>query len=263
MAASLPGEGESGRVGEAVHVRVTLDTGPAEDRLVGRQPGLGRVATFDVALLAEARQRELQHLFPDSAVRVMAVRAALEDRRVLPQEWAPLVGVALITVVVDGILRQERFRDSPVWVVARGAGHLPFAQRHMGVTVDLRAPDQVTLGTHLYHFGLGQLEAVRDLFHPLVAVRAGHVPAFVGTALPVGTLALLMTGEADGVLPFNGLGGLPPEGDQIADPLPPAGIGVDLARTMAGLPATEHQGGPGGRLGEEFCVSGLIAFVLA
>src|SRR3972149_6748820 len=105
MAASLPGEGESGRVVGAVDVRVTLDTGPADDKLVGRQPGLGRVATFDVALLAEARQRELQHLFPDSAVRVMAVRAALEDRRGAPHEWAPPLVVALITVVVDGILR--------------------------------------------------------------------------------------------------------------------------------------------------------------
>src|SRR3990170_8406734 len=143
MAASSPGEGEPGRVIGAVDVRVALDAGPADDKLVGRQPGLGRVATFDVALLAEARQRELQHLFPDSAVRVMAVRAALEDRRGLPQEWAPLVGVALITVFVDGIFRQGRFRDSPAWVVARGAGHLPLAQRHMGVTVDLRAPDQV------------------------------------------------------------------------------------------------------------------------
>src|SRR3970040_2616550 len=107
MAASLPGEGESGRGVGAVDVRVTLDTGPADDKLVGRQPGLGRVATFDVALLAEARQRELQHLFPDSAVRGLAVRAALEDRRGVPPEWAPLVGAALINVVAERHVRHE------------------------------------------------------------------------------------------------------------------------------------------------------------
>src|SRR3989337_320244 len=100
MAASLPGEGESGRVVGAVDVRVTLDTGPADDKLVGRQPGLGRVATFDVALLAEARQRELQHLFPDSAVRVMAVRAAPDDRRGLPHTTGPPVGRGPFTPVV-------------------------------------------------------------------------------------------------------------------------------------------------------------------
>ena len=66
------------------------------------------------------------------AMRLMAVQAVFPNGRVLPKERPSLLGVAGITVLVDGILDQELGARAPVRIVAIGAGHLSFPQGHVG-----------------------------------------------------------------------------------------------------------------------------------
>ena len=54
-----------------------------------------------MALLAQPRARDLQHGIVDRAMGVMAVQAVLAHRRVFPQERSALLGVTLVTGVVD------------------------------------------------------------------------------------------------------------------------------------------------------------------
>src|SRR5262249_10520960 len=85
----LSGEGESRRMIRAVDDRVTAHARPAHHELErsGVTPvGTRRMPGLDVALLAEPRLRHLQHGLVVGAVRIVAVRAALVDRRVYPEK---------------------------------------------------------------------------------------------------------------------------------------------------------------------------------
>ena len=61
---------------------------------------LGRVAAAVMAGVAHARHAHLQQLRIVAAVRLMAVGAVFEDRRVFPQERAAAFGVAAKAVLV-------------------------------------------------------------------------------------------------------------------------------------------------------------------
>src|SRR5690606_7090665 len=96
MRVSSPREGEAGRVVRSVDLLVAVLARAAEQELGARHPRLGRVARLDVAGLAESRSRHLEHVLAQRPVRVVAVHAVLDDRRVLPEERTALVGVARV-----------------------------------------------------------------------------------------------------------------------------------------------------------------------
>ena len=66
-----------------------------------------------VALGAKPRPRDLQRVFIRGAVRLMAVQTVLAHRRVLEQERPALLRMALVAIVVDRILAQQRFSKLP------------------------------------------------------------------------------------------------------------------------------------------------------
>src|SRR6476659_8049526 len=73
----------------------------------GETAGLRRMRRRIVALLAEPRLRDLEQLLVGGAVRVVAVRAALDHRRMLPHERPALFGVAGVADLVDGAGDEE------------------------------------------------------------------------------------------------------------------------------------------------------------
>lgn len=108
----------------------------------------------------------------------------------LPQERAPLVGVAPVAGLVDRRSAQQRRADSAVRVMAVGAGH-PASDHGMGgKVVLLRALLQVAGKTHLR---LGDLVESRILrLVDGMARRARDVASPVRTCSPVDTLAALV-----------------------------------------------------------------------
>ena len=151
------------------------------------------VSGLDVALLTEARNPDLQEPRIGGAVRLVAVRTALRDRRMFPEKRPPLLGMALEAVVIDRILPKHRLGGGPMRVVAVGATHLSLAQRHVGAALELGAAGLVALRADLDRGRLRQIVSVRHRLHHLVTGDAGYSPYFVGAPLPEGMLTLFVT----------------------------------------------------------------------
>ena len=153
-----------------------------------------------VALRAKPRPRNLQQVLVDRAVRVVTVQAIFPDRRVFEQERSALFGMTLVAGVVDRGGPQQRFIRRAVRLMAVGADHLAFAQRHVRRAGHLRAPVLVALEAGLGLVNRLELEFLRHAPHDGVAIGAGHVADFVGAAAPVGAVAPFVAAKADGIV---------------------------------------------------------------
>src|SRR5215468_411160 len=153
-----------------------------------------------VALLAQPRPRDLQQEVVDRAVRIVAVQAVLAHRGMLPQERAALLCVTFVAIVVDGGLIQKSLAVGAMRIVAAGARHLAFANRHVRRAPNFRALVLVTLETGVRLGQLGQLELGRHVGHDGVAIGAGESARLMRTAAPQRPLSLLVARKADRVV---------------------------------------------------------------
>jgi hypothetical protein len=95
-------------------------------------------ARVTVASLAEERELGNQRPFVGRAVRVMTRGAVLAHRRVLPQEWPPLLSVAIRARLVDRVAHpQQPDILRPVRVVAGRTLKLAFPHRHVARSIEL------------------------------------------------------------------------------------------------------------------------------
>src|SRR2546425_7245529 len=202
----LPDEPRTRRMVGAVNGGVTVHARPPEDELGGRPGEEAHVPTVRrarmdphlvVALLAQPWLRDLQHLFVIRPVGIVTVRAALEYRRVLPEERAALFRVAGVAGVVQRDLLEQRGRARAGRVVARRARHLPLSQRHVREAHLLRLLLEVAGPARVHHVDLRELELRRDLLHDRVAIGARDVGRVVGAALPENAVTLGMARQAD------------------------------------------------------------------
>src|SRR5262249_42082644 len=92
---------------------------------------------------------DFQKLRVIGAVWLMAVRAVLDNRRMLPQEWTAAFGVAAETVLVGRCLDQLLGVWCPVRIVAARTGNFAFAIRHVRRALQLGAPHLVALQAQL------------------------------------------------------------------------------------------------------------------
>ena len=106
-------------------------------------PGVG------MALLTEAGHLDPEQGYEVRTVGLVTVQAALQDRRMLPEEWASLGGVAACAAFVDGNRGNELLGRRPVRVVTARAGHPPAfpscSQGHVGRPLELHGPYLVAL----------------------------------------------------------------------------------------------------------------------
>src|SRR5712691_7076553 len=210
--------------------------------------GAGMDPLLVVALLTQPRLGDLQHLLVVGPVRVVAVGAALQDGRVLPEEGPTLLRMAGVAGIVERVLLQQRGRHGAVRVVARRARHLALAERHVGIAQLLRALPEVAGPARVHHSRLGELVAGRDVLHDRVTARARDVARLVAAALPEEAGALRVAREALRIALIDRGGVLLGEGDQSADDLP-ARIPVGFAGPMAAL--ASHTLPRGARMLEE------------
>src|SRR5712691_9492137 len=241
----LADEPGAGRMVGPVDSGVTVRARPPKDEFLRRTEdefvaspiwGGGVDPLLVVALLAQPRLGDLQHLLVVGPVWIMAVRAALQDGRVLPEEGPALLRMAAVACIVERVLLQERGRDGAVRVVARRARHLALAERHVRIAQLLRALAEVAGPARVHHSRLGELVAGRDVLHDRVTARARDVARLVAAALPEEAGALRVAREALRIALIDRGGVLLGEGDQPADDLP-ARIPVGFAGPVAALAA--------------------------
>src|SRR3990170_1140659 len=231
-------EPAAGWVIGAVDDRVAVVARPPDHEFLGAAvPAVRsrRVLGLRVALLAEPRPRQLQHRLVVRAVGIVAVRAALDHRLVAPEKGTPLLRVAGEARVVHRRLLEQGGRDGPVRVVARGAGHLALAHRHVRAPHRLGSLLEVAGAAGLDLGGLGELALRRGVLHQLVAVGAGHVAGLVAAPLPEDPGALGVTVEADRVPLLHRRLVVLREGDHPAHALAAARVHVRLAWAVAAL----------------------------
>src|SRR5208282_5155024 len=188
---------------------MTIGARMSEHEHAARASRRSRMKCADVALLAEPRRRDFQQKPVGRAVWIMTIAAVLQDRRMGPQKRPALLRMTGVTDLVNRRLHQLILIRAAMRVVAVGADHQSFAQRHVRRHVHLILFVEVTPETDL---GLGpsidervgaelggELE-VGGLVHDLVAVDAFDAAESVGTGLPERLVTSLMTVETRGIL---------------------------------------------------------------
>ena len=157
-----------------------------------------RMLRRDVTALTEHRHAYVQHAIVRRAVRVVARRAVLAHRRVLPEHRSAHLGVTARAQLVD---RTPDFQvldvaDRAVRIVARRARHLALADRHVRHRAfgldDLLA---MTGRAQLRLARLHQLVLERLRLVHAVTGRAREVSRFVGAAFPPRVTAAIVAGE--------------------------------------------------------------------
>ena len=150
-----------------------------------------------VAPLAQHRRLGDEHALMRRAVRVVATRAVVADRRVLVQERPALLRVAADARLVQPVAHLEQLDvDRPVRVVARGALHLALGDRHVRGAAQLGdlllmarlAQRRLRLGLQLAFERLRRVHAV--------ARRAREVAGVVRAAVPQRVRPLGVAGQA-------------------------------------------------------------------
>lgn len=79
-----------------------------------------------MAILAEVDNLLHHQIFMTAAMRRVADRAILRNRRVLPDKGTPFVGVTLVAELVDALGLEHMFCQGAVGIVAIGALDLAF-----------------------------------------------------------------------------------------------------------------------------------------
>src|SRR5258706_7351245 len=182
-------------------------------------------------------------------MRIVAAEAILAYRFVLEQKWSPLLRVTLVASVVDRIFLQERLGRTAVRVMAVGAHHLAFANRHVRGAEDLSAPVLVALEAGIGLEGRLQLMLGRHRFHDRVALGASDNRHLVHTAVQMGALGALMAAKADGIVLFCRPAEIVPA--ERNDPAQAASIGGRGFADRVGLTARRRASCAGGLRGTQ------------
>src|SRR3989304_5765078 len=106
----------------------------------------GGMAPLHGARLARPGPPHLQEVVVEGAVGLVAVGAALAHGGVLEDEGPPLLGMAVVAVLVDGVALQELLGGRAVRGVAVGALRRPLPRGPVGVAEALGLPDEGALG---------------------------------------------------------------------------------------------------------------------
>lgn len=179
----------------------------------------------------------------DRTMGLVTIGAIFHYRGMLPEKGPAPLRMALVAGLIDARPFELRGIGSSMGVVAIGACHLAFSERHVRRAHELGSPLKVTLAADFclgslveersFLTDLGQLKTVARLFHDRVAVDAGDSAARMRARFPVGLNPFLMALETGLVLGLNGHFGILPKSDQPADAPASPGSYVVAAGAMA------------------------------
>ena len=147
-----------------------------------------------MALLAKVRRPHLEKIGNGRAMRVVANRAVLLHRRVVPDVRPALLHVAGVAGFVDAVSDHQSRRYRAVRVMTVGANDFAFQNRMAVRTDDL---DALLFMAGEAHFRLSDPLADRiAVSMNLVAGGAGEFAVLVHAPLPMYALAALVAGQA-------------------------------------------------------------------
>ena len=191
-----------------------------------------------MALLAQERRILLQSCRIDRAVRVMAQGAVLGRRRMLPQERPALLRVAGVAGLIHRRFDQHAGAGRSMRTMAVAASHLAEAHRMRGRLGEVRPFLAVAFVADLRLCCHREHGVALRVY--LVAIVAGNVVAVVRARMPAGAGIALMALQAELVALFRRQEG---RGLETVDAIrPAAGLGVLLARAVAGLALQTREG---------------------
>ncbi len=193
-----------------MNLAVTVGAAPVEEEDRGAAARSGGVKSRLMALGADPRVSNFEESVVDRTVRLVAVGTILKDRRMLPEEGATPLRMALVTSLVHACPSKLRRVGRPVRVVTIGTSQLPFRKRHMRRALELSLSLEVALAANLrlrslveersFVTDLGELKAVCGFLHDGVAIDAGDAATGMRARLPIGLHAPLMALEAGLIL---------------------------------------------------------------
>ncbi len=115
----------------AVNLTMTVGAAPVKEENRISVPRCAGVPPMDMALGADPGIRNFKKPVVVRSVRIMAVSAVLNDRRMLPEEGSPSLRMTRVAVFVDACLLELGRVRCAVRVMAVGTGKLPFPERHV------------------------------------------------------------------------------------------------------------------------------------
>ena len=164
----------------------------------GYSQQLSGVKHVRVAPLAKHRLLYDQQRLVRTAVRIVAIEAALTNRRMLPQKWTALFRVALIALVVDGVGGNQALRLGAVRVVAVRAKHFFFAKGVMRWLEERNPNLFMASRAELLLARLRQQFVVAAV--NLMAVNAGQLGFVVLAAMPHCDITARVASQTDRIL---------------------------------------------------------------
>jgi len=208
---------------------------------IPRGTGMSRV---HVTLGAQPWVGDFEQPVVYRAVRLMAIGAIFYDRGMLPEKRPAPLSVARVTGFINACLYELRRIGRAVRIVAVGANHFAFAQRHVRRPHELGFALQVTLtadfdlrpvdGERSFIGEFGELFAA-GFFHERVAIDTRDAAARVGARFPISLHAAPMAAETGFVLDLGRFPRVLAERDHPAHALAAAGGDMVTAGTMATL----------------------------
>ena len=128
-----------------------------------------------MALLAQTRPRNLEHLFLVASVRIVTVCAILRHRNVFPQVRPAFFGVAAEARFIHRGREEQLVVRRAVGAVATRALHLAFAERHVREPRQLRLLLRMAVATGLDHRLRLEIASLRRRVHHRVTVGARDI----------------------------------------------------------------------------------------
>lgn len=140
------------------------------------------VAAVVMTVLAQIGHFFHQQRFMAAAMRGVADRAILCNRRVFPDERSTFVGMAFVTELGNVFGADHAFCLSAVGIVAIGALDLAFNDGMMRHLVDVGTDTLMTVEAHrgLFYRGTGRMN--------VMAGDTGHIVLFVCAHVPQGQM---------------------------------------------------------------------------
>jgi hypothetical protein len=157
-----------------------------------------------MGLLAQDWTRRNQELLMVGAMRPVAIEAVVAHGSMLEQEGSALLGMTLVTGLVDGIRFKQWIGDTTMRVMAIDTAQFTFRQGHVGAALKLRPLLLVASETGFVDAASGQQASGGEIGHRVVTITAGNVKVLVDRINPVDAGSALMALHAYCIEPCNG-----------------------------------------------------------
>lgn len=158
-----------------------------------------------VALLAQHGSCRYQQFFMVGAMRAVTIQAIIPHRGMFKKKWPPLLGVALVTGLVDRVGLEHGASSAAMGIMTVYTGDFPLQQGHVGSATELGSLILMTGKTGLIDSVLRQQPRGGEIRHGIMAIRTAEIETLMHGTHPVNSAPSLMALQALPVLYPDGM----------------------------------------------------------